>query len=279
MVVALVATALAVGCAVEPIVPDHPEDGGTWTDASSGSSSGASSSSSGALPPGDASSCQPGSVQTFQPGAYHPATAAWQGACATNIYDPIQLFYDQCLGGGATPSKCADFQKNNPACVACILTPASADHYGPLIDNGGFVTGNVAGCIELTDPGGLSCAKSVQALSACELASCSANCPVNDARSLDSYNGCAAQADLGGCAQYEAATSCTDTVADAGTDAARCFATDFQHFYYAVVPLFCGAPPPPSGGDASSEGGSGGSSSGGSSSGSSSGGVYDASAE
>jgi hypothetical protein len=203
------------------------------------------------MPAADASSCRPGSVQTFQPGAYHPATAAWQGACATNIYDPIQLFYDECLGSGATPSTCADFQKNNAACFACILTPASADHYGPLIDNGGFVTGNVAGCIELTDPGELTCAKSVQALSECELASCAANCPVSDAHSLNSYNGCAAQADTGGCGQFEAATSCTDQLADGGTVATRCFASDFQHFYNAVVPLFCGLPPPTPSADAS----------------------------
>jgi hypothetical protein len=236
---AFVAVALANGCTVEPIAPQAPRDAGLWIwGDGSGSSSGSGS-------PRDANSCQPGSVQTFQPSAYHPATAAWRGACTATLYDPIRLFYDQCLGSGATPAGCSDFAKHNAACVACILTPDTADHYGPLIDHGGFVTGNIAGCIELTLPGALSCAKSVQALSECELASCEANCPVTDTASLDSYNACASQADSAGCASYSMAASCADALVDAGTDAARCFAPDFRHFYDAVVPLFCGTPPPP----------------------------------
>jgi hypothetical protein len=242
--VTLVALALVQGCTVEPVTSVLPLEGGTWTSdgmttSSSGSSGGASSGGY-----GDAGACQPGSVQTFQPSAYRPATAAWQGVClAHGGVDPIQLFHDKCLGG-ASASQCAEFNKDYPACASCILTPDTADHYGPLIQHGGFVTGNVAGCLELTDPGALSCAKSVQALDQCQLASCEANCPVTDTNTFGAYNHCAAQAAGNGCGAYDtAAATCTDTLGDAGPEA-MCLVTDFTTFYYSVVPLFCGPPPP-----------------------------------
>jgi hypothetical protein len=267
---AVVATAVAQGCTVEPIAPlPNPGDGGTWTgrngDSASSTGGGSGSSGSGGVF-GDANACQPGSVQTFQPSAYRPATAAGQGACApSSVYDPIQGFYDKCLGSNATNSQCAEFTADNAACASCILTPDSADHYGPLIDHNGFVTGNVAGCIELTFPSALSCAKTVQALSECELASCEANCPVTDAVSLGSYNACISQADSSGCLTFAGqADSCSAPLADAGANAIPCFAPDFHTFYFGVVPLFCGSPqplqldagspyPPPHGDDASAD--------------------------
>jgi hypothetical protein len=251
--VTLVALAVAQGCTIEPVTVSAPAtEGGTWTNdgTASSSSSGSSGGSGGAY--GDAGSCQPGSVQTFQPTAYRPATAAWQGVCIPKAGvsgdggappDPIKLFHDNCLGG-ASATKCDEFKQNYPACASCILTPDTADHYGPLIQHGGFVTGNVAGCLELTDPGALSCAKSVQALSECELASCEANCPVTDINTFNSYMGCAMNADVGGCTPYEsAAAACAYPLTDAGPESA-CFVTDFTAFYYGVVPLFCGPPPP-----------------------------------
>jgi hypothetical protein len=249
---AAVAVVVAQGCTVEPIAqaPGGDDGGGTWTgrnDAAASSSGTASSgSSSGGNGFGDANACQPGSVQTFQPSAYRPATAAGQGACApSSVYDPIQAFYEKCLGSSATNSRCAEFATNNAACAACVLTPDTAVHYGPLIDHGGFVTANVAGCIELTFPSALSCAKSVQALSECELASCEANCPVADVVSLGGYNSCAVQADGAGCATFATqADSCTAPLADAGAVTIPCFASDFHAFYFGVVPLFCGAPQP-----------------------------------
>ncbi len=149
---------------------------------------------------------------------------------------------------------CAQFSQAFPSCAGCILTPDTADHYGPLIDHGGFVTANQAGCVELTDPGALSCAKSVQGVSECELASCEANCPVSDAPSLSGYESCAMQADDAGCTTLESAAACRGPLADAGPGAAGCFVTDFTQFYRMVVPLFCGQPPrspPPMGYDAS----------------------------
>jgi hypothetical protein len=254
LVVAFLGAAIAAGCSVQSVEslphggagPSGGDSSDAPSSSSSGSSSGAGSgSSSGGGVFSDANACSPGSVQTFQPGPYRPATAAWQGACvATSLGDPIQAFYDACLGNSATNDLCAAFATDYTACAACILTPDTADHYGPLINHGGFVTGNIAGCLELTDPGQLSCAKSVQALSQCELASCQANCPVADAPSLDAYNACAAQADETGCMSFSTAASCADWLPDA-SGAAACLVSDFKQFYDAVVPLFCGSPPPP----------------------------------
>ncbi len=245
----LLGAALAAGCSVEPIAAPSGSGAGSssgaTTDSPSSGSNGGSGGASGGGSFSDANTCSPGSVQTFQPSAYRPATAAWRGACvASSLSDPVQGFYDACLGSSASSNLCAEFAKDYAACAGCILTPDTADHYGPLIDHGGFVTANIAGCLELTDPGQLSCAKSVQALSECELASCQANCPVVDAPSLDAYNTCAAQADESGCMSFSTAATCADWLPD-GSAGAPCVATDFKQFYDAVVPLFCGSPPPP----------------------------------
>ncbi len=240
--VTAVVLALAQGCTVEPASTVAPLEGGTWTsDGMATTSSGAGSSSGGASGSDASLSCQPGSVQTFQPSAYRPATAAWQGVCVPHAgTDPIDLFHDKCLGA-ASAAECDAFKQDYAACASCILTPDTADHYGPLIQHGGFVTGNVAGCLELTDPSELSCAKSVQALDECQLASCKANCPVTDANTFGAYSKCATQAAGNGCGAYDtAAIMCTGPL-DAGPEAI-CLATDFTTFYYSVVPLFCGPP-------------------------------------
>ncbi|HZU85382.1 MAG TPA: hypothetical protein VE987_20765 [Polyangiaceae bacterium] len=195
--------------------------------------------------PGDASACRPGDVETYQPAGYTSATAPGQGVCVRGgfNFDPIQGFYEACLGPAATAAKCASFKADpaTSACARCILTADTDAHYGPLVDHGGFITPNVAGCIELTDPRGMSCAKAVQALSGCELAACEANCPVHDAASLVAYDACADQADVTGCASYSSAAGCVAGESDSG--AAACLATSFVDFYDAVVPLFCGPAP------------------------------------
>jgi hypothetical protein len=216
-----------------------------------------------AVAPSDgASSCRPGDVQTYVPSAYRPATAAWQGVCVAvagqDAGSPIQLFYDACLGPGASKDACTTFTQTYPACAACILTPATADQYGPVIGYsgvaqgyGGFVQPNVAGCIELTDPSkGLSCAKAVQALSGCELEACEANCPVHDSASLDAYGQCAREVDgagggdaapAGGCQSYATKASCRADEAD--SSASTCLSPSFKAYYDFAVPLFCGAQP------------------------------------
>lgn len=191
--------------------------------------------------PGDASACRPGDVETYQPGAYHRAAGAWQGVCSSA---QMTTFYDMCLGPQKSKVECDAFVSGATTgpCAACILTPEGASHDGPLINHGGFLTANIAGCIELTDSSGLSCAKALQALGGCELAACKANCPVRDSASRLAYDTCALQANGAGCRSYDLAATCIYAEPDAGLTAG-CLQQTFPEFYAAVVPLFCGAPP------------------------------------
>jgi hypothetical protein len=228
---ALLAATAANGCAslATNSVPYIPADG-----MATGSGDGGTS------PSGDANACRPGDVETYQPKAYRPAAAAWQGVCSAA---QIGGFYDDCLGAQATTTTCDAFKadKTSSPCAACIETLDGASHDGPLISHGTFLTTNVAGCVELTDPAGLSCAKALQALSGCQLYACEANCPVNDSASRMAFDSCADQASHAGCASYYTATGCASSERDSGR-AADCLLPAFLDFYNAVVPLFCGAP-------------------------------------
>jgi hypothetical protein len=245
----LLVSALLVGAAADGCADSAPADA-----VSVGAGAPAEGGSTGAPPPTeDASACHPGDVQTYQPSAYHFAAAAWRGVCAVegpNGNGQDRLFFDKCLVPGATPEGCAAFQADsaNAECAKCILTPdatASHDGYGPLINHGTFITTNVAGCVELTDPSALTCAKAVQALDGCELRACEANCPVQDENSRAAYETCATVADHAGCVSYDMAAACVSSEAAA---APSCLLPTFADFYYAVVPLFCGVPPELDGG-------------------------------
>jgi len=242
LVAVFVASAPSGGCA--SLSDSSAESYPAW-DASAGGD--------GANLPGasaDASSCRPGSVQTFQAVAYHPA-GAFCGQCT-----PLQVsdYYADCLDPTtSSPDACNSFAKQSAAqgaCAACIQTPDTAAAYGPLVTSGTLVRANVGGCIQLTDPRALACAKAKQAALACELLACQANCPVSSADpvSLQGYAACAAAADGAGCQAFAQAAECS--AGDAGGDAdgsasqvAICLATDFKTFYDEVVPLFCVGPP------------------------------------
>jgi hypothetical protein len=230
------------GCTT--VVAPEPPGGGGGYDGGTGSSSsggdGSSGSSSGSL---DAAVCMPGDVTTYSP-QYHPATGAYLAMCTDN---EVMGFYDGCLGPNASTNRCNQFMNSDASsnCAACILTPDSAKSYGPLIGHGSFVTANVAGCMELTDAttSGLACAKAVQALGGCELLACVANCDVHDGTSLDAYEKCASAADQAGCATYASASSCVQSLEEAGDGVAQCLAQDFATFYYLAAHLFCGMAP------------------------------------
>jgi hypothetical protein len=224
-----------IGCAVVSAQPTPPGWDGAVAEGGSGSSGG----SSGGFTGLDANACQPASVATYMPGPYH-APSPYQGVCnPSGGIDPVTRFYDVCLGKNADSMTCAAFEQANAACVACILTPDSAKAYGPLLDHGGFVTANIAGCLERSDPAMLMCAKAVQVLSGCELAACEANCAVHDSASLMGYDACVMEAENGGCKGFASGATCAITAPDASPDTARCLA-DFATFYKEVVPLFCG---------------------------------------
>jgi hypothetical protein len=199
-------------------------------------------SSSDVVPP---SMCQPADVSTFQPPTYAPASGVHQGLCTQTQIDSI---YQACLGSNATQAGCdmligTGASASDLACSACVFSQDSDTTHGPIIDRGSTVAINLPGCVELLDPNGLACAKSLQAADRCEVDACSANCPVSDAASLSLYDGCIDTAAEGGCKTFEMATGCADDEQDGGP-AAACFAgTTFLEQYDAIVALFCGAPP------------------------------------
>jgi hypothetical protein len=152
---------------------------------------------------------------------------------------PYDTFYDKCLGDHKVPAECAAFEHApaTAACAACILTPFTAMRLGPILDYGGFVGGNVPGCIEVmgSSPDRVACASAYQALSDCEVAACQANCPVSDSASLAAREQCAQVADATGCKSYSAAVSTHCSA----IPTAACTQKIFQLFYEAIVPLFC----------------------------------------
>jgi hypothetical protein len=196
------------------------------------------------------SSCHPGSVATYVPPTYVPAAPVGQGVCVPGDggVDPIQLYYDDCVAPTGTRSACDGFAQISPefaSCQACIVSMQSAGAYGPLIFADGFVKANVAGCVEVESPSDLACAKAQQALFECELAACSANCPVVDSASLAQYETCSGQADDAGCQAYYSAAQCLRSDDDASADgggSSPCEALTFEAFYESVVPVFCGPP-------------------------------------
>jgi hypothetical protein len=204
---------------------------------------GGSSSGGGFAEDGSATSCHASDVLTYVPGTYRPATPPSDACLGADGGQTWDEFFDACLGPNKTPDACSDYKASpsNAACAACVLTPYSAAHLGPILDYGEFVGENTAGCIELAVPGDpSSCANAVQALTDCEVAACQANCPVSDTTSLSARQQCSTDADSTGCRLFfEAASSCQAAEADAGR-ASACMNGAFQAFYDAVVPLFCG---------------------------------------
>ncbi len=197
------------------------------------------------------SSCHASDVQTYVPSGTYQAAADPSDACLGAPGDPplYETFYDDCLGPNKSKASCSLFEQAaaSAACASCVLTPFTAMRLGPILDYGGFVGGNVPGCIEVTEspPGNLMCASAVQALSDCELAACQANCPVSDSASLAAREQCATMADATGCQSYSAAVSpaCSAVSPDGGALQTVCTDTVFKDFYDAVVPLFCASSP------------------------------------
>ena len=198
--------------------------------------------------PGDANACTPGNVQTFVPNGYRSANPV-SGACTL---DQITQYYDNCFGIASSPAACAAFTRAsiNTTCSGCVLTSTTATAYGPLLGTGALVQTNVAGCIELTEPSLVSCARSVQARSACEAAACSANCPVSasDPSTLAAYDACTVAAGQDGCSTVAYPVPCLGVMDAEAGPYVGCLAGSFADYYEYAVPLFCGPnalPPPP----------------------------------
>jgi hypothetical protein len=205
--------------------------------------------------------CPPAALSSWQPTAYHHASAAQPAACTAAL---IADFYTSCLGPAASPAAC------NPAwgsgedsvhqtCQSCLVTPESAATWGSLVAFGSTVSLNVAGCIELLDPGatGVACATSVQEADECEHQACDATCPVTDDASFADWRACVSASAAGVCARYTGPASCATSLAggvdggqggeggqtgqsDAGP-ALRCVnGASFGDQFTAIAAVFCG---------------------------------------
>jgi hypothetical protein len=186
--------------------------------------------------------CEPADVSGFTAPVYVPATGANQGKCTTT---QIQSFYEQCLASTATQASCALLvgamaAPLDKACAACIISRETDAKYGVIVEHKGFVSVNLAGCMEIADPtNGLACARAYQAADSCGRAACVANCPVIDQASLMIYQACVTQVEQHGCASLNAKAACAADEAAGG--AAACFlGSTFQDLYFAVAPIFCG---------------------------------------
>jgi hypothetical protein len=185
--------------------------------------------------------CCPGPTTGFKPTWKPPA--AHQDACTQAQIDG---FYKGCIKTGATQQTCAPYGTNgtssNQACAKCLFTASTASAYGPLIDVGGVVELNIAGCIAI-DEGkldGSGCGGAYQANSQCEDAMCKSNCPVTDDATFAAYQACVQQADATECQAYSNGAACAAAIEEAGAPGASCVSTQtFDDGYKAMAPIFC----------------------------------------
>ncbi len=164
----------------------------------------------------------------------------------------IQSYYDSCFGANATTQTCQAFQTASANCYKCLLTPQTAPAYGALIAIGGVDYANTAGCVALLtgDTSASGCGAKSQFVTQCEDLACSANCPVTDNASFALYQQCTQAADGSVCKPYVDAEC---DLSDAGNVFATCLNhQDFESFYLAVAPVFCGGYPADAGTDAGS---------------------------
>jgi hypothetical protein len=224
------ATLAVAACTSEASSPTSVRDAGTTADANNGGSS------DGGTAVTDAGACRPADVSIFQP-SYKPASGAGQGAC---IPQHVDAYLDGCLRQTSTEKTCTDAKAIvDKACQTCLITPATAERYGPVLAHGGYITLNLAGCLELTGgPAGLRCAKDLQASEACQKSACDQNCPVKDRDTLGSWEACAEAAAAGGCKTFHERIGCIGDFADAGP-ASYCIAPTFEESFRRFALLFC----------------------------------------
>jgi hypothetical protein len=189
---------------------------------------------------GDGGVCTPADVGGFQP-SWKPPTALHQAKCTQQGINDFHIF---CLGGG-DQAACQSFLATaaGKACAACIVTPATAASFGPLVDHSGegYVSINVAGCVAALEPCNESCARDMLAADQCKDTACS-SCKVIDSQSLAERNACSDwSASCGGCRDYGRRAACKDMLVGDMHPAAVCNSKNtFDELYATIVPLFCG---------------------------------------
>jgi hypothetical protein len=224
--------------------------GGSGDDASPGSSGGGSGGSGGS----SSAACPiPADVSGWLPPEYRHAKTGQSCTAAQ-----IAAYANACAAGGVTSGPCTDWRAAaaNLDCVSCLESSAAQDTWGPVVRFGGVVSGNAAGCIELTDPANTACPSATQAWLLCEHQACDPVCPVTDAASFDLWRSCAqtANGDQSLCGTYAAGAVCAQI--DSGPSAV-CDLWSYASladFVRAVAPVFCLAPYSDAGSDASGGG-------------------------
>ncbi len=190
----------------------------------------------------DASSCAPGDMSGYIPRWVPPLPGLpHAGACtASQIADA----YDQCLS--SSTGNCSQWQTGNPACAACLMTPASANQFGAMFVDGTASYVNLGACVALSEPCNAACGQAVQADRLCTLTACS---PTRTGCSASAaYEACVTAADEApcGCTGFgNVATACLNALTSAPTvhaSYALCglAASDFEGRFTAVATFLCG---------------------------------------
>jgi len=208
-----------------------------------GGVSDAGTGSDGAMPDGSMGG-DGGSGTCTAPQPIGNASLAWRapygphlGVCTTQ---DITDYYGDCLGPNANAMTCSSLfgtQGPKATCGNCLTTDETNPSWGALVLTGtlgGWF--NYPGCIALTDPAQLMCAKSVQALQRCEIAVCEPACSPN--ASSSEIDACLAAADQGVCATYVSPASCVNSLSP--SDMNVCFGADQKTIFTSLGQIMCG---------------------------------------
>jgi hypothetical protein len=188
--------------------------------------------------PGDASACPtPIPLGGWTPPAFVPPRHV-PGACSAS---DITGYDTSCLVTGATAGTCLAFRTAHPTCAACLSSNATDPDWGPLVSFAGIEQVNLAGCIALTAPSDIACARSVEDLSLCLHAACDGVCPVTDEASFQLWHQCEASAEASGmeCATYANAANCASDAAPQPCTAG----STFDETFISIATVFCGGGP------------------------------------
>jgi hypothetical protein len=205
-----------------------------------------------------AAKCEPQSISGWTP-TNHPPTGLYQGKCAAG---EVKAVMDGCFGKTATQATCTAAQSAHGGCVACLISKDTDASWGPIVEYTklGFYDRNAGGCFGLLqgDVSATGCGSKINAVFDCNLASCSAVCPVKTDADFAALNECfgAADADPDICKpSVDTSTKCwNDGLAeDGGAKYQPCIWDSKKEPWAAVAErigeVFCGVGP----GDAATE--------------------------
>ncbi len=121
-------------------------------------------------------------------------------------------------------------------CAACLTTDASQPAYGPLVRTSLATAFNRAGCIAVSDPAQLSCAKAVQAAEQCAILACEPPICAATSNATQCLNAAATSV----CSGYP--TTCASSLAAPVQNACLSFASLDQAFIALAKKICCGLP-------------------------------------